>query len=457
MQFPIRYYVLSLVALLRVALSCHAQNPIIQTNFTADPAPMVYNGTVYLYTSHDEDDAVHFHMLDWKLYTSTDMANWTDHGTIASLATFPWAVQTNDAWAPQVIARNGKFYLYVPISAPGHPKNVIAVAVADRPEGPFKDALGHPLIAPANDNIDPTVYIDDDGQAYLYWGNPNLWYVKLNKDMTSYSGEIVKVDSKPQNYQEGPWFYKHNGKYYLAYASHCCPEGIGYAMSSSPTGPWEYKGMIMDSNPLSNGNHPGIIDYKGSSYVFGFSYALNHALTTEFRERRSVSIARFSCNADGTISTLPFWSGDGVPQVGKLDPFHRNEAETIAWESGPTAAFWTTGVRTAKADKIGVYVTQITNGSYIKVRGVDFGQAHPSTFSASVASASSGGVIELHVDSRNGPLIGTLLVKPTGGWDKWRTVTNRITGASGTHDLFFLFKGESPGELFNFDYWKFNK
>jgi arabinoxylan arabinofuranohydrolase len=447
----------SILAAICLALPCRAQNPIIQTDFTADPAPMVYDGTVYLYTSHDEDDAVHFHMLDWKLYTSTDMANWTDHGTVASLATFPWAVQTNDAWAPQVIARNGKFYLYVPISAPGHPKNVIAVAVADKPEGPFKDALGHPLIAPANDNIDPTVYIDNDGQAYLYWGNPNLWYVKLNKDMTSYSGDIVKVDSKPQNYQEGPWFYKHNGKYYMAYASHCCPEGIGYAMSNSPTGPWEYKGMIMDSNPLSNGNHPGIIDYKGSSYVFGFSYALNRALTAEFRERRSVNVAKFSYNADGTISTLPFWSNDGVPQIGVLNPYHRNEAETIAWESGPTTAFWGTGVRTSQADEIGVYVTQITNGSYIKVRGIDFGQVPASSVSASVASGSSGGVIELHIDSHNGPLIGTLPVKPTGGWDKWRAVTSKISGASGTHDLFFVFKGDASGQLFNFDYWKFNK
>jgi hypothetical protein len=193
-----------------ITATCGAENPIIQTNFTADPAPMVYKGTVYLYTSHDEDDATGFHMLDWKLYTSTDMVNWTDHGTVASLKTFPWAVQTNDAWAPQVAERNGKFFLYVPISVPGWPKNVIGVAVADSPFGPFKDALGHPLIDKAIGNIDPTVFVDDDGQAYLYWGNPDLWYVKLNDDMISTSGGIVKVDSKPQNYQEGPWFYKWN-------------------------------------------------------------------------------------------------------------------------------------------------------------------------------------------------------------------------------------------------------
>lgn len=453
----LRSLALTLVATLIIAPLCRAENPIIQTNFTADPAPMVYNGTVYLYTSHDEDDATHFHMLNWKLYTSTDMVNWTDHGTIASLATFPWAVQANDAWAPQVVPRDGKFYLYVPISVPGQPKNVIAVAVADSPLGPFKDALGHPLINKANGYIDPTVFIDDDGQAYLYWGNPNLWYVKLNRDMISYSGDIVKVDSKPQNYQEGPWFYKHNGKYYMAYASHCCPEGIGYAMSDSPTGPWEYKGMIMDSDARSSGNHPGIIDYKGTSYVFGFNYRLNFALTDVHRERRSICVAKLNYNADGTIPTLPWWNEQGVQQIGTLDPYRRNEAETIAWESGADTAKWVSGVRTAQDDKTGVYVTSITNGSYIKVNGVDFGNRPASSFTASVASAGDGGAIELHLDRADGPTIATLPVTGTGGLNKWQSKSTAVSGATGTHDLYFVFKGASTGPLFNFDYWEFSR
>jgi arabinoxylan arabinofuranohydrolase len=443
----LRYFVLSVLVSLSLARMGYAQNPIVQTNFTADPAPLVYKGTVYLYTSHDEDDASEFKMLNWKLYTSTDMANWTDHGIIASLATFPWAVQSNDAWAPQAIERDGKFYLYVPISVPGWPKNVIAVAVANSPLGPFKDALGHPLIDRAVGNIDPTVFIDD-GQAYLYWGNPNLWYVKLNKDMISYSGDIVKVDSKPQNYQEGPWFYKRQGKYYMAYASHCCPEGIGYAMSKNATGPWEYKGMIMEPNPRSSGNHPGIIDYKGSSYVFGFNYALNFALTNTHRERRSVCVAKFTYNPDGTIPTIPWWNKQGVPQIGALDPFRRTEAETISWESE---------VKTAQSDKVGVYVTQITNGSYIKVSGVDFGHDQASSFTATVASDSNGGLMELHLDRVDGPRIGSLPISFTGGWDKWQAKTTTVSGAVGRHDLYFVFKGDATGQLFNFDYWKFDR
>jgi hypothetical protein len=376
------------------------------------------------------------------------MVNWTDHGAVASLATFPWAVQTNNAWAPQAIERNGKFYLYVPISVPSRPDRVIAAAVADSPFGPFKDALGHPLIDKSNGTIDPTVFIDDDGQAYLYWGNPNLWYVKLNKDMISYSGDIVKVDSMPQNYQEGPWFYKRNGKYYMAYASHCCPEGIGYAMSDSPTGPWEYKGMIMDPNGMSSGNHPGIIDFKGSSYVFGFNYALNLALTSTHRERRSVCVSKFTYNPDGTIPTVPWFDKGGVPQVSTLDPFKHTEAETIAWESG---------VKTWQSDKVGVYVTGITNESFIKVVGVDFGDNQASSFTASVASGSNGGEIELHLDSTDGPVIGSLPVSNTGGWYTWKTQTAPVSGTAGAHDLYFVFKGDPTGQLFNFDYWKFNK
>ncbi len=429
------------------AARAHAQNPIIQTNFTADPAPLVYEGTVYLYTSHDEDDATGFKMLNWRLYTSTDMANWTDHGAVASLATFPWAVQSNDAWAPQVIARDGKFYLYVPISVPGWPKNVIAVGVADTPTGPFKDSLGHPLIEKAIDNIDPTVFIDDDGQAYLYWGNPNLWYVKLNRDMTSYSGKPVKVESKPQNYQEGPWFYKHN-RYYMAYASHCCPEGIGYAMSDNATGPWIYKGMIMEPDKRSSGNHPGIIDYKGASYVFGFNYLLNYAQTENHRERRSITVAKLTYNVDGTIPTLPWWEPGGVQEVGTVDPYKRVEAETIAWERG---------IRTAQSHQIGVYVTNVAKGSYIEIRGVDFGPDQASSFSARVASGSQSGTIELHMDSAEGPVIGSLAVTNTGGWYVWKTESTPVSGASGRHDLYLVFEGAATGDLLNFDYWKFNR
>ena len=156
-------------------ISVKGQNLIIQTKFTADPAPMVFNDTVFLYTSHDEDDAIGFKMQNWLLYTSTDMVNWTDHGVIASLKDFKWVPYDNGAWAPQCVRRNNKFYMYCPM--PGG--TGIGVLVSDSPYGPFKDPLGKALIKNGSQDIDPTVLINDDGQAYLYWGNPNLYYVKL--------------------------------------------------------------------------------------------------------------------------------------------------------------------------------------------------------------------------------------------------------------------------------------
>ncbi len=203
-----------------------AENPIVQNVYTADPAPMAYGDTLYLYTSHDEDELVDnfYTMFDWKCYSTKDMVNWTDHGTIMSKDSFKWA--EDRAWAPQCVERDGKFYLYVPI----HKKNggmVIGVGVSDNPEGPFEDAIGKPLVDQGDwNNIDPTVYIDDDGQAYLYFGNPKLRYVKLNDDMISYDKAtgIVDIDMNVESfgegasdrtcsYGEGPWFYKRNNLY----------------------------------------------------------------------------------------------------------------------------------------------------------------------------------------------------------------------------------------------------
>lgn len=430
-----------------VGAICHAENPIIQTSFTADPAPMVYSNTVYLYTSHDEDDARGFHMLDWKCYSTTDMVNWADHGSIASLATFPWAVQNNGAWAPQCIERDGRFYLYVPITVLGWPNNVIAVAVANNPLGPFKDALGHPLINKGGGYIDPTIFVDDDGQAYLYFGNPNAWYVKLNTDMISYSGDLVNAEGKPGNYQEGPWIYKRHGHYYLAYASTCCPEGIGYAMSDKPTGPWAFMGNIMDGNALSSGNHPGIIDYKGKSYVFGFNYALNWELTDVHRERRSVCVMEIHYNPDGTIQKVPWFTEEGVAQVGTFNPYAQVEAATICYEKGIKT-------RPRAGGQQGVFVTVNDNGAYIKIKGVDFGSQGAARFLARVAAPADGNTITMRLDSEVGFAIGTLKVKSTGALDKWETQSCNIKGARGVHDLYLTFFGNGA-PLMNVDWWKF--
>jgi hypothetical protein len=448
-------------ALAATAAVSLAANPVVQTRFTADPAPLVHNDTVFLYAGHDEPDAQGFKMLDWRLYSSKDMVNWTDHGVAASLATFPWARQDNDAWAPQVIERNGRFYLYAPVSVDGNPKTVIGVAVADSPYGPFKDALGKPLIDRGVGYIDPTVFIDDDGQAYLYWGNPDLWYVKLNKDMVSYAGEITKMPSKPQNYQEGPWVYKRNGKYYLAYASTCCPEGLGYAISDKPTGPWVYQGMLMDPNEGSTGNHPGIINYRGQSYLFGFNYRLNFAETPIHRERRSITVDRLQYNPDGTIAKLPWWDNVGVPQVGSLSPYVRVEGETIAWASRvkrprDRAFEWAAGITTGKSASAGMYVTPTAAPSLVKVVGVDFGGVSPTRFRAHVASETRGGRLEVRLDAADGPLVTALTIEGAGE-EQWRIQSTAVSNLTGKHDLYFVFNPSGKFVPFRLDYWQFDQ
>ena len=408
--------------------------PLVQTKYTADPAPMVYNGKVYLYTTHDEDFGANFEMYDWLLYTSEDMVNWTDCGSVASTRDFAWRSHENGAWALQVVARNGKFYMYCPLHGHG-----IGVLVADRPEGPFKDPIGKPIVWQGDwYDIDPTVFIDDDGQAYMYWGNPDLYAVRLNEDMISTSGEIIKFPHI-EDYQEGPWFYKRDGHYYLAFASTCCPEGIGYAMSDSPLGPWEYKGHIMDHTQRTRGNHPGIIDYKGKSYIFGLNYDIMHLDTYVHHERRSVSAAEMHYNADGTIQEVPYFMDAVLEQAGTFNPFRKVEAETMAWGYG---------LKTDRIQDRGLVVTDMDEGEYIEVKGVDFKKG-ASTFTATLA-ASGTGSIEIHLDSADGPLAGTVKVSPTEG--AYKDFGCPVKGTSGVHDLFLVFKGECR---FKFDYWKF--
>lgn len=423
-------------------LNVNAQRPIIQTKYTADPAPMVYNDTVFLYTTHDEDDAEGFKMQDWLLYTSTDMVNWTDHGVVASLKSFDWVKRDNGAWAEQVVERNGKFYMYCPIHGNG-----IGVLVSDSPYGPFKDPLGKPLVWQKEhwDDIDPTVFIDEDGQAYMYWGNPSCYYVKLNEDMISYSGDIVKLKETPEHYQEGPWFYKRNGHYYLAFASTCCPEGIGYAMSDSPTGPWKTKGYIMRPTERTRGNHPGIMDYKGKSYVFGLNYDLLKLETNTHYERRSVSVAEMHYNEDGTIQEVPYWADTKLEQIGTFNPFRKVEAETMAWGYGLKTA--------PNADK-SLSVVDVNNGEYICVRGVDFGKNKARRFEVS-ALPLEGGNLKIRLDAPDGKIVGNVNIPQGNETSKYELYSCEVNAVSGVHDLYLSFEGENNKDLFELDYWKF--
>ncbi len=294
-------------------------NPLIKDKFTADPAPLVHDGTLYLYVGHDEyyegqDTASggrEFNITEWLCYSTRDMQTWTDHGMVLKPTDFEWAV--GEAWASQVIEKDGKFYYYTTAQA-GEPNvgKAIGVAVADSPTGPFTDAIGKPLVTDAmTDNgergwwndIDPTALIDKEGQAWICWGNGTCFLAKLKPNMVELDGDIQVVDVP--NYVEGPWLHYHDGLYYLTYAS--MGEGretISYATATSVAGPWTPQGELTGMAENSFTIHPGIIDFNGKWYLFYH----NAALTLDGRAgaigRRSVCVDELHYNTDGTLKPV---------------------------------------------------------------------------------------------------------------------------------------------------------
>lgn len=436
-----------------VALTCHtgwADNPIIQTYYSPDPAPVVIDDTVFVYTGNDLGGDF-FTMDGWRVSSSTDMVNWTDRGTIIlSSRDFPNANRNGD-WAAQVIRRNGKYYYYVTVSSSTGGGYAINVGVADRPEGPFKNALGNRHLAGPNwSYIDPTVWIDDDGQAYLYWGNSKLFWAKLNEDMISFNGGIHEVDMSrgfssggSSVYTEGPWIHKRDNKYYMLYASHGTGNGgerISYSTSDSPTGPWTWGGLIMEpSTGSAFTNHCGIIDFKGRSFFF---YHNQRRVPGAGGYNRTSAVEEFTWNADGSIPKLKMTDEGVIKPIHYVDPFKRVEAETKAWSYGVGA----------EKNNNGVYINKIHNNDYIKVRCLDFGEMGADFFTASVSSKNNAS-IEIHLDKQDGELIGTLQVENTNG--AWREIECEVANTIGKHDIFFVFKGASNVELFDFDYWYF--
>jgi len=308
-----------------------SNNPIIRTKFTADPAPVVfqdprYNDRVFLYTSHDAPGADWFIMDNLLCYTSTDMVIWEDHGVVMNSQDFAWA-KKNTLWASQVIDRNGKFYAYIPIEIEGKGPQ-IGVGISDSPYGPFVDAIGAPLITGNWDgDIDPTVFIDDDGQAYMYWGNPQLKYAKLKENMIELDGPVVHVpmtessfgprvggptEKWPTAYEEGPWLLKRpefkERPYYLFYAGGALPEHLAYATAPTPTGPWKFGGTLMPAQEgMTFTVHPGVVEWQGKNYLFYHCGRLTDL--GGYRDNgftRSVSVEEFTYEPDGSIKEVPF-------------------------------------------------------------------------------------------------------------------------------------------------------
>ena len=241
-------------------------------------------------------------MHDWKIFSTTDMKHWTQYPTPLMVSDFKWA-KSKQAYAGHVVERNGKYYWYVSTNWCG-----IGVAVSDKITGPYKDALGKPMLTNKDcfDSkhswacIDPAIFIDDDNTPYIIWGNGQCYIAKLKDNMVEIDGEIKRIDVGTEfPFTEAPWIHKYNGKYYLSYASGW-PEKIAYAMADNIMGPWTAKGIISEIAGNSNTTHPAIVNYN-DQWLF-FSH--NGALPDGGSYKRSVIIEPMAYNADGTIRPI---------------------------------------------------------------------------------------------------------------------------------------------------------
>ncbi|MFD2033305.1 glycoside hydrolase family 43 protein [Belliella marina] len=278
-------------------------NPIFTHAYTADPAALVKNDTLWLYTGHDfEGGQKSYKMKDWLVFSTSDMINWTEHPIPLKITDFAWA-KSGDAYAGHVQEKNGKYYWYISTNWSG-----IGVAVADNPAGPFKDALGKPLLTNKDcfasthswACIDPATFIDDDGQAWIFWGNRECYYAKLKDNMIEIDGEIKQIEFDGFEFTEAPWIHKKDGKYYLTYATEF-PEKIAYAMADNIEGPYEYKGILNEIAGNSNTNHQAVVEFKDQWYFIYHNGGIN---TDGGSYSRSVCIDKLYYNSDGTLKRI---------------------------------------------------------------------------------------------------------------------------------------------------------
>ncbi|MCW6008296.1 family 43 glycosylhydrolase [Micromonospora sp. CPCC 205371] len=285
-----------------------AVNPVIPGLF-ADPHIANFGGRYYLYPT--TDGYASWGGTYYKAFSSTDLVNWTDHGVILDHGPdVSWA--DNSAWAPAVAAKNGQYYLYFSGGlASGNTAKQLGVAVSSSPTGPFRDALGRPLVTSGQFSggqaIDPMVFTDDNGQSYLYWGQGVARVVPLNADMISFNASQVRTIT-PSGYNEAPFVFKRNGTYYLMWSENDTRSEdyrVAYATGTSPLGPWTNRGVVLQKRldaGIRGPGHHSVVRAPGADtwYVAYHRFAVPAGNGTN----RETAIDRMSFNADGTIQPI---------------------------------------------------------------------------------------------------------------------------------------------------------
>ena len=418
------------------------QNPFIQDQFTADPTARVFNGRVYVYPSHDipaqpgRGRAGWFVMEDYHVFSSSNLADWTDHGVILSQNKVNWVDSTSfSMWAPDCIERNGKYYFYFP----SNPKPVygkgftVGVAISDNPYGPF---IPHTEPIKNVSGIDPNVLIDKDGQAYLYWSQGNIFVAKLKENMLELASEPLVIGNLPQKgLKEGPYVFERNGKYYLTFPHvENKIERLEYATGDNPMGPFKVTGVIMDESPTGCWtNHQSIVRYNNQWYLF---YHHND-LSPKFDKNRSIRVDSLFFNEDGTIrKVIPTLRGVGLTEATKeiqIDRYNRisdNGASIAFLDSLDTFKGWKTIL-----DK---------KDAWVQYNAVNFGNRKLKSVQIRVMSL-NGGTLQIFLDKSGGPLLAEIIIPKSTEWNTVRT--KMLKFQKGVHNLVVLLKDNKPVEV----------
>lgn len=418
-----------------------AQNPIITDQFSADPSARVFNGKVYVYPSHDilaeegKGRPGWFCMADYHAFSSPDLVDWTDHGVIVSQNKVAWVDSTSySMWAPDCIEKNGKYYFYFPAG-----KNQalgrgfgIGVAIADKPEGPY---VPQPEPIQNLHGIDPNVFIDKDGQDYLYWSMRHIFVAKLGDDMLELESEPTVIENLPEKgLKEGPYLFERNGIYYLTYPHvENETERLEYATADNPMGPFQVTGVIMDEIPGCWTNHHSIIEFNNQWYLF-----YHHSnLSPKFDKNRSVRVDSLFFNEDGTIQkVIPTLRGVGVTnatreiQIDRYSHLSERGASVTFLDSLNTFNGWKTTLNSSDA--------------WVQYNRVDFGSGNLKSVQAKTLSK-TGGSLEIRLDKMEGPVVAPISLP---GKDEWQIVSSRLENcAPGIHNLMILQKENKSVEI----------
>ena len=453
---PLLLLAVAALTLDSVANPARAVNPITNLQFTADPSAHVFHGRLYVYPSHDRNDAREFDMTDYHVYSTDDLQNWQDHGPVLDLQDVPWALK--HLWAPDCAFKNNTYYFYFPVNPRSGGGAVVGVATGKAPTGPFKDS-GKPIDGVRG--IDPATFIDDDGQAYIYWAGAGPQAARLKPDMTELDGPPIKLQGI-ERFFEGPWMFKRDGVYYFTYPA-VMDGGSGrggqgqwfdYAMSDKPLGPFTYKGHFTRSGPGGGNIHGSQVEWQGKWYCF------YHDFSTSVGDpkrgfKRAMKMDEMHFNPDGTIQGL-LWTANGPPATQNLDPYVRCPAACLNQSDIPLGPH---AVTTAPCSEGGMALSHLKNGDWVRYADVDFGPTGASTFTARVASITEGNSMELRLDRPDGPLIGTCPVPDTGGDQQWQDASCPLKGATGLHFLYLksTTPAAAPESSFNFISYQFSR